>query len=503
MFKKVQISFVFVSILLVSVVFAQGDNTVEIGRSEQTLKNINSSIRHIQEKNERFLDTLQQKTDIEIEQIHTEAYRERKELLEQVYDAKRDMLESRENLLLSSQNSFDETMGIFNTAVVILGIVCTIVIALASIILGLGYFDREKMKKLVGKAKEGSDEIEAIRKGLEEEKQGRSEKVLKGALVGPNKEPTQEGKEAIENFVRVGEMADLFGVKSETKETLHAHAIELYYKKKYKEALDVLEELLKQYPDYAEAWYNKGVVLGKLGDLEEDRSEKKRIYEEALKVFGKAIRLNRNDAVAWYNKGLTLAKLGDLEEADVNRKKRYKKAQEAFYMSTILNTKQNLNRNNAEVWYTGGLVFTKLGEVEEEDAKKKEMYEKAQGAFDEAIGIKSDYAEAWYGKGCVFLRLGNLEQDNAKKKKMYEEVLKACDEVITLNLKQNLNRNNADVWYNKACAYALMGKREDALKFLEQAIGLDKKNIKMAREDKDFKSLLDDKKFKNLTKDNQ
>ena len=45
-------------------------------------------------------------------------------------------------------------------------------------------------------------------------------------------------------------------------------------------------------PQFAGAWYDKGLALVSQGK-----------HDEAIKAFDRAIELNPKDAVAWYNKG--------------------------------------------------------------------------------------------------------------------------------------------------------------------------------------------------------
>jgi tetratricopeptide (TPR) repeat protein len=51
-------------------------------------------------------------------------------------------------------------------------------------------------------------------------------------------------------------------------------------------------------PNDANAWYNKGISLGKL-----------ETYEEALKCYDKAIEIDPNHAYAWRNKAVALVVL--------------------------------------------------------------------------------------------------------------------------------------------------------------------------------------------------
>jgi len=65
-----------------------------------------------------------------------------------------------------------------------------------------------------------------------------------------------------------------------------------------------------------------------------------------------------------------------------------------------------------------------------------------------------------------------------------------------------LNPEYATAYYNRACAYALLGEAEDACEWLEKAIELDEKYREMAQGDKDFNGIRQDGRFKVLVGEN-
>jgi tetratricopeptide (TPR) repeat protein len=67
---------------------------------------------------------------------------------------------------------------------------------------------------------------------------------------------------------------------------------------KYDEAIKAFEKAIEVNPNDLDAWYNKGVALGKLCK-----------FDEAIKAYDKAIEINPNDSDVWYNKGLALDSL--------------------------------------------------------------------------------------------------------------------------------------------------------------------------------------------------
>jgi len=57
-------------------------------------------------------------------------------------------------------------------------------------------------------------------------------------------------------------------------------------------------------PEYAEAYYNRGVAYGESGKV-----------EEAIADYTKAVELNPESAEAYYNRGIAYGKSGKVEEA--------------------------------------------------------------------------------------------------------------------------------------------------------------------------------------------
>ena len=96
---------------------------------------------------------------------------------------------------------------------------------------------------------------------------------------------------------------------------------------RYEEALACLDQALALNPQYGEAWYNKGAVLRLLERAEGvlaayDRAIKlnpqnalAEDYEEALATYDEVTKLNPQNTEMWYNKGVILDKLGRDEEA--------------------------------------------------------------------------------------------------------------------------------------------------------------------------------------------
>jgi tetratricopeptide (TPR) repeat protein len=142
----------------------------------------------------------------------------------------------------------------------------------------------------------------------------------------------------------------------------------LYYKGDYEKALQAYEKTIELDPDYAGAWYNKGVSLVKL-----DR------HKESLKAFEKVLELDPDNAGAWYNKGVSLVNLG-----------RYKESLKALEKALKLSPESTVALSYK------GIALAKLG-----------RYEQALAAYDRVLKLNPDDASAWYNKACAYALSGD------------------------------------------------------------------------------------------------
>jgi tetratricopeptide (TPR) repeat protein len=186
--------------------------------------------------------------------------------------------------------------------------------------------------------------------------------------------------------------------------------------KKYKEALEAFENAIKEDPKNANAWFQKGNCLSKLGR-----------YEEALNAFDEAIRLKSNFAEAHNNRGTALSKLNRLEES-------LKAHEQAI----------KIKPDSANAYYNRGVTLDELG-----------RHEEALKAFDKAIRSKPDFTDAHYNRGVTLDELGH-----------YEKALKAFDEAI------RLKPDFAEAYYNRGVTLRKLGRHEEALKAYDEAIRL-------------------------------
>jgi tetratricopeptide (TPR) repeat protein len=77
---------------------------------------------------------------------------------------------------------------------------------------------------------------------------------------------------------------------------------------KYQEAINAYDSAIKYKPDFAVAYYNKGVALQTLGK-----------YQEAIKAYDLAIKYKPDFEAALYGKIKVLERLGKRQEADKSK----------------------------------------------------------------------------------------------------------------------------------------------------------------------------------------
>ena len=142
-------------------------------------------------------------------------------------------------------------------------------------------------------------------------------------------------------------------------------------------------EAIRLYPDYAEAFRNRGIARHSFDDL-----------SGALADYDKAIRLNARDFHAYHNRGMIRARRGDKAGA----KEDYDKAVR-LKLDLALPVLQN------------GIHLRRSGQLE-----------RAVREFNEAIRLNPDYAEAYFNRGKARREQG----DN-------ERALKDFNEAIRLN----------------------------------------------------------------------
>ncbi len=140
---------------------------------------------------------------------------------------------------------------------------------------------------------------------------------------------------------------------------------------RFKEAIKDYDRAIQIKPDYADAFNNRGIALQELGQL-----------ELAIESYDRAIQIKPENFMAYHNQGIVLRELGRLEQA-------IESCNKAIQMKP----------DYADAFNNRGAAFQELGQLE-----------LAIESYDRAIQIKPDYAEVYVSRGIALQELGQLEQ---------------------------------------------------------------------------------------------
>jgi tetratricopeptide (TPR) repeat protein len=221
---------------------------------------------------------------------------------------------------------------------------------------------------------------------------------------------SQKTEEALKCYDRVLE------INQNSVEAWYSKGVTLGRVLRYDEAIACYDHALKINPDFAEAWQNKGTMLDALGKV-----------EEALLCYDRALQINQHFVEAWYNKGNVLEKLERYEEAI------------KCYNCALEN-----NVSFASAWYNKGNIFMEL-----------EKYDEAISCYEHCIELNPDDVKAWSNKGAALIRMSK-----------YKPALACLDRALKINPK------HADAWFNKGTNLTALGRIEEALKCFDRFLEL-------------------------------
>ncbi len=291
---------------------------------------------------------------------------------------------SHEDILNHAQKSLDRSISILNTVASLMGVLVGLLTLIVVIGGAWGFLEYRRWQEYRGQAKESADAakeyadeankaaeeakpiIERLKKAEEEIDTFRERATHLPSLSEPFSE---DQKRLLYEYGKKLEFLEAFGVQLKPEDYL-SRGDDFYQSNEYELALKAYDKAIELKPDFAAAWYNRGVALGELGR-----------YEEALKAYDKAIELKLDFAAAWDSRGVALDELGRHDEA----LEAHDKAIE-------------LKPDYARAWYNRGVTLGKRG-----------RHDEALKAIDKAIELKPDYAEAWFHKACTYSLKGNKE----------------------------------------------------------------------------------------------
>lgn len=211
------------------------------------------------------------------------------------------------------------------------------------------------------------------------------------------------------------------------------------------------EQLVQLHPDYAVAYYNRGIIYYDKGD-----------YDQAISDYNQAITLDPKYAVAYHNRGLTYKNKGDYDKAisDYDQAIRLDPQDTNAYNSRGVAYKIKGNYDQAISDYNQAIkidpncdiAYSNLGSIY---CDKKGDYDQAIAYFNKAIEINPNYATAYYNRGNAYKNKGD-----------YDLAISNYSQTIRLDPKY------AGAYCNRAAAYYHQHEYEKAWEDVRKAESL-------------------------------
>jgi tetratricopeptide (TPR) repeat protein len=193
------------------------------------------------------------------------------------------------------------------------------------------------------------------------------------------------------------------GAMAGEAEKLTAQGAEAYGKGDFDATVSLCTEAIRLKPDYAEAYYSRGLAYGKKGDFNKtiaDLTDAIRLkpdlaaayhargnayddkgdHDKAIGDYAEAIRLKPNDGTAYYNRGLAHRRNGDLDKAI------------ADYTEAI-----RLKPGSPLAYHNRGIAYRKKGDLD-----------KAVADYTEAIRLDPKSARAYLSRAIAYEEKGDV-----------------------------------------------------------------------------------------------
>jgi tetratricopeptide (TPR) repeat protein len=183
---------------------------------------------------------------------------------------------------------------------------------------------------------------------------------------------------------------------------------------KQEDAIICYEKAIEISPQYTKAWYNKGNILYRLN----------RFYE-ALDCYDHVIKNDSYYAEAWHNKGLALYGMENFSDA-----------------IDCFDKVIALDPLDQEGWNTKGFALYYLGD-----------YALSVDCFDKVIQLDAYPYDSWNDKGVALAELGD-----------YDKAINSFEEAT------DLDSRYSKAWYNAGNVLAYQGKYEEAISLYDEAL---------------------------------
>ena len=266
---------------------------------------------------------------------------------------------------------------------------------------------------------------------------------------------------------------------------LHAKAVALAEQKDYKAAHAIYEKIYAKDPRMVESMINDGVLLYlHLARADAGRDLLERVIKSQFVSASEGAL-----PMALSHLGLIYLKRKDFQAARERFVDAIVKSENHFEMvATVAQQYRKEGQPKALVDLVkeinqklpGEAVFyALLGETFAEELKDQKQ---SLAAFSDAVALEPERSDYYNGMGLAYYRMNDYNQA-----------------LFLFSTATRVDPQDATARYNEACVLALIGRRDEALVSLKQALLLDPRLVASARQDADFSSLKASHQFVELT----
>lgn len=312
------------------------------------------------------------------------------------------------------------------------------------------------------------------------------------SLLFAKRARTKEGKDADilfnKSIEKLNFALDINPDDYEVVNNLGTIYVEIAKKKKCSEVKDFqmafsnFSKSLLIKPKYYKALYNWGTVLMQIAQKKEGE-ERDNLLSESLSKFKLIPETKQKDPKILNNYTiilLELAKLKDGEEKEKLLKQAIKKSETLHFIKNGKSYKALLT------WGTGLLELSKTSGIIEKEKLIKQAIDKIKNS----LNLNNNHPDAINNLGLAMLELAKMKIGKKKESLLRQ----AIDKFILVE-----EGKTPEKAYNLACAYSILGEKENAIMWLEKFLSIKKtipKSILLS--DEDFNNIKNSETFINL-----
>ena len=248
--------------------------------------------------------------------------------------------------------------------------------------------------------------------------------------------------------------------------------------KLYKEAFEKYNLATTYKQDDHEAYNNWGIALSHLAK-KKSGNEAEELYKEAFEKYKLATTYKQDNFEAYYNWGSALSHLAK-KKSGSEVEELYKEAFEKYKLATTY--KKNLQ----EAYYNWGNALSELAKIKS-GSEAEELYKEAFEKYKLATKYKQDDYEAYRYWGNALMRLVTIKS-GSEAEELLNEAIKKFQQAVEYG---------GDA-YHLANLYGLIGKKAEALKYLDIALSRKEITVDFVEQDEDWKNLRNDPDFQDL-----